>query len=266
VKIGWIGLGMIGTAMVKRLLATGFEVTVYERGRGLEQVRSAGARTSGDYQSLAATCDLLTLCVYNDAQVQEVLLGSGALAAMRANSVLAIHTTGSPALMREIAQAAPAGVTVLDATFSGGPDDAAAAGLTLMVGGNPRELERVRPAFAAYARRIDHLGAVGSGQVIKLLNNLLFAANLMYAAHVLELAGKQDFDPVTIASIIGTCSGASYAMARFQSPQPTGALLARVRPYLEKDVTAAMRAAKDGGLDVSAFDGVADYFRPSDKR
>jgi 3-hydroxyisobutyrate dehydrogenase len=243
-KIGWIGLGMIGTAMVKRLLATGFEVTVYERGRGLEEVRSAGARTSGDYQSLAAKSDLLTLCVYNDAQLRQVLFGSGALGAMRANTVLAIHTTGSPSLMREIADAAPVRVAVLDATFSGGPHDADAAGLTLMVGGNRDELERVRPAFAAYARRIEHLGAVGSGQVIKLLNNLLFATNLMNAAYVLELAGKQGFDSANIANIIGTCSGASYAMARFQAPQPAGALLARVRPYLEKDVAAAISAAK----------------------
>lgn len=265
-KIGWIGLGMIGTAMVKRLLATGFQVTAYERGRGLEEVRSAGARTSADYQSLAAESDLLTLCVYNDAQLREVLFGSGALAAMRANAVLAIHTTGSPGLMREIADAAPAGVAVLDATFSGGPHDADAAGLTLMVGGNQDELERVRPAFAAYARRIEHLGAVGSGQVIKLLNNLLFATNLMNAAHVLELAGKQGFDGASIASIIGTCSGASYAMARFQASQSAEVLLARVRPYLEKDVAAAMSAAKESGLDVSAFGAVADYFRPSDKR
>ena len=265
-KIGWIGLGMIGTAMVRRLLATGFQVTVYERGRGLEEVRAVGAGTCGDYQSLAANSDLLTLCVFNDVQVREVLFGSGALAAMRANSVLAIHTTGSPGLMREIADAAPAGVSVLDATFSGGPHDAQAAALTLMVGGNPDGLERAKGAFAAYASRIDHLGPVGSGQVIKLLNNLLFATNLMNAAHVLELAEKQGFDGATIAGIIGTCSGASYAMARFQSSQPAGALLARVRPYLEKDVAAAMSSAKQSGLDVSAFDIVADYFRPSNKR
>lgn len=262
-KIGWIGLGMIGTAMVKRLLAAGFDVSVFERGQGLEEVRSAGAAPVRDYRELARAADLLVLCVFSDAQLREVLFEEGALEAMTDGGALAIHTTGSPTLMREIAAAVPAGVMVLDATFSGGPHDIEVAGLTLMVGGDEETLKRARPAFECYARNINFLGPVGSGQVVKLLNNLLFATNLMNAAKTLNLAGDQGFEATSVASIIGTCSGASYAMARFEAPLPPAALLDRVRPYLEKDVATAMAVAAEEGLDVSAFQETARYFRPS---
>jgi 3-hydroxyisobutyrate dehydrogenase len=263
VNIGWIGLGMIGSEMVKRLLGAGFAVTVYERGSGLADVKARGASLCSDYASLAAGSDLLAICVYNDAQVHEVLLESGALAGMRAGSVVAIHTTGSPALAREISVRAPAGVSVLDATFSGGPYDIQAGALTLMVGGDADALERAKPAFGAYARNINPMGAVGNGQIVKLLNNLLFATNLMNAAHVLALAEAEQFDPAAVATIIGTCSGASYAMARFEAPLAPAAMLDRVRPYLEKDVAAAMAAAATSGLDVEAFAATARFFQPS---
>ncbi len=264
-EIGWIGLGMIGTEMVKRLLDANFSVTAYERGDGLEAVKSLGAKTNSDYRSLARSSDLLILCVFSDVQVRDIVFGQDMLTALRPGSILAIHTTGSPALMREIAAAAPAGVHVLDATFSGGPHDVAAGRLTLMVGGDAMGLEQARPAFATYAGQIHHLGAVGGGQIIKLLNNLLFATNLMNAAHVLELAGEQQFDTALIAKIIGTCSGASYAMARFEASLPMSALLERVRPYLEKDVSAAVAAASSAGLAIDAFDATARYFQPAQR-
>lgn len=260
-KIGWIGLGAIGTQMVKRLLSGGFPVSIYDRGQGAEEVKALGASAIPDYCALAAASDLVILCVFNDAQVRDILFTQGTLNAMRPGAIVAIHTTGSPALAKEIAAAAPVGVSVLDATFSGGPQDVAAGTLTLMVGGDPAAFETARPAFATYAGQSHHLGGVGSGQVVKLLNNLLFATNLMNAANILELAEAHGFDTATLAEIIGTCSGASYAMARFQSPMPIAAQLDRVRPYLEKDVSTAMAAARASNLEVEAFASTAEYFR-----
>ena len=265
VKIGWVGLGMIGTEMVKQLLANRYAVTVFARGSGLADVRTQGAGKATDYRNLATDSDLLVVCVFNDAQVREVLLEQGALASMRPGSVVVIHTTGSPALARELALAAPSGVAVIDATFSGGPHDIQAGALTVMLGGDPAALEQVRPALATYACAIHHVGEVGNGQIIKLLNNLLFATNLMNAAQAIELAGQQGFDAAQIAGIFATCSGASYAMARFEAKLPAAALLDRVRPYLEKDVATAMAAASTSGLDVSAFAQTAQYFRPATK-
>lgn len=264
-KIGWIGLGAIGAEMARRLLAAGHEVTVYPRGRGLAEVRAAGAATCDDYAALAAGSELLGVCVYNDAQVREVLFDAGALAALKPGAVLANHTTGSPALAREIGDRAPSGVGVLDATFSGGPAEVAAGRLTIMAGGEAGALAKAQAALEAYAGQIHHVGALGLGQTLKLLNNLLFATNQMNAALMLQLAQAQGFDTATAARVLQGCSGASFALGLFQRPAPVAAVLAGSRLYLEKDVAAAARAAADAGLDLGAFAETLAYFSPGKK-
>ncbi len=258
-NIGWVGLGTIGTLMVKRLLAAGLPVTVYPRGGGLTEVAANGAKQQPDYARLASDSDLLVLCVYDDDQVRSVLLDSGALAAMRPGSVLALHTTGSPGLMRELGEKAPHGVKVLDVTFSGGPADAEAGGLTLMVGGEADALENTRAVFETYASRIYRVGPLGHGQLVKLMNNLLFAANLMNAVELLGMAEGLGFETTTVAQIIQASSGASFAMRLFQN-QPVAKMLEASRHYLEKDVAMALAAAEESGLDVSAFATTAAYF------
>jgi 3-hydroxyisobutyrate dehydrogenase len=260
-NIGWVGLGEIGTQMVKRLLAAGHKVTAYERGAGLEEVKAAGAHMSNDYPALAASCEILTLCVFTDQQVRDVLYAGGALAAMRSGSILAIHTTGSPTVPREAGEKAPPGVSVLDATFSGSPDAIAAAKAAMMVGGDAAALHKAAPMFTAYAAHIHHVGPLGSGQTIKLLNNLMFAANLMNTAELLRLAQTQGLDTATVAKIFQDCSGASYAMRMFEAA-PLEEMVRRARPYLEKDVSTAVTTAKEAGLDMSAFEATAKYFEP----
>jgi 3-hydroxyisobutyrate dehydrogenase-like beta-hydroxyacid dehydrogenase len=265
-NIGWIGLGGIGKEMAKRLLGAGYPVTVYTRGQGLAEAKAAGAATSSSYAEIAAASDLFILCVYSDAQLREVLYDGGALAALKPGAVVAIHTTGSPALARELGERAPAGVKVLDATFSGGAADVVAARLTLIVGGEAEVLERARPALATYANHIHHVGPLGAGQTLKLLNNLLFSANLMNTTETLRLAEQQGFDTAEVARVFQTCSGGSFAINLFlprpQGSPPMAAVVASARPYLEKDVAAAVAAADDAGLDISAFASTVDYYRP----
>jgi 3-hydroxyisobutyrate dehydrogenase-like beta-hydroxyacid dehydrogenase len=260
-NIGWIGLGGIGTEMVKRLLGAGQTVTAYTRGKGLAEVEAGGAKTCGDYAELAAQSDLLVICVYSDAQLADVLFDRGALAALRPGSILAIHTTGSPQLARRIGEQAPAGVGVLDATFSGGPADVAAGKLTLIVGGEAETLARARPVLETYAAQIYHVGPLGHGQTLKLLNNLIFATNLMNAVELLRLAESQGFDTKTAAQVIQASSGASYTMNLFRAAPPA-AMLAASRHYMEKDVATAMQTAAELGLDMSAFAATAAYFQP----
>lgn len=260
-RIGWIGLGAIGTGMARRALAAGLAVTAYARGAGLAEIAAAGAATSDDYAALAAAADVLGICVFHDRQVREVLFDGGALAALRPGSVVALHTTGSPELAREIGARAPADVAVLDATFSGGPGEVAAGALTLMVGGEAAALERARPLLALYADRIHHVGPLGQGQTMKLLNNLLFAANLKHAADILRVADQQGLDTTACAAILQDCSGASFASARFRNA-PVEPMLAAVRPYLEKDVATALASARDAGIDTAPFAAVAAFFAP----
>lgn len=259
-EIGWIGLGSIGTQMVKQVLGRGFKVQVYERGQGLEEVLSAGAQAGGDYTELAADSDVLIVCVFSDAQLKSILQDHGALAAMRPGSTLVVHTTGSPKLMRALAEAAPEGVAILDATFSGGPADVEAARLALMVGGGADVLERVRPLLECYADRIHPVGALGNGQMLKLLNNLLFAVNLQNAAEILGIAQQQGFETSIAARVIQACSGASYANGLFQDGMPVQAMLEAAKPYLAKDVETALSTAEDLGIDVSAFEGSRSYY------
>jgi 3-hydroxyisobutyrate dehydrogenase-like beta-hydroxyacid dehydrogenase len=263
-KIAWVGLGQIGTQMVKRALAAGHRVAVYARGEGFADVTAAGADSSRSYIELAAHNEVLVLCVYNDAQVREILFDHGALAAMRPDSVLIIHTTGSPVLVRELAARAPKGVAVLDVTFSGGPQQVAAGELTLMAGGEVQPLECVRPLLQTYAKRIYHVGVLGHGQMVKLLNNLLFASNLRNVAEVLRIAEQQDFDTSLCARVFQDCSGASFAGGLFQAPAAVDAVLERSRPYLIKDVKTALSFAATAGIDTSAFASTAAYFKPAD--
>lgn len=259
-KIGFVGLGGIGVEMVKRLLAAGHDVTIYARGAGLAEAEAAGAKSIKDYQAVAAGCDALVMCVFKDAQLREVMLDHGALAAMRPGSVLVNHTTGSPDLIRELADKSPEDVEVLDATFSGGPEDVARGALTLMVGGAESTLAKVKPALDAYCSQTFVVGEIGSAQIVKLLNNLLFATNLMNAGELLTMAEAQGMDINAVAKVIHAASGQSYGMDLFRRSPTVADMMDRAQPYAEKDVAAALSAARDAGFDASFFQKTEDYF------
>ena len=259
-KVGWIGLGEIGMHMALRVLDAGHELVACDRGAGKEEVAAKGAVMSTDYRALSAGCELLCLCLFSDVQVRDVLFEQGALAAMQPGSVLAIHTTGSPSLAREIGESAPEGVSVIDACFSGGPDETAKGDLTLMVGGEVAALDSVRSVLSAYASRINHMGPLGTGQTLKLLNNLLFATNLKQAAEIVGIAKAQGLDPIWAAEVICQSSGGSMAMGLLRGA-PAEQLLEGARPYMTKDVQAAADAAEDTGINVATFQPTLDYFR-----
>lgn len=259
-KVGWIGLGEIGTHMATRAIAAGHELTAYDRGAGREQVADVGGKLAADYQQIARRADVLCLCLFSDMQVREVMFDHGALAAMKPGSVLAIHTTGSPALSREIGERAGGGMGVLDACFSGGPDETARGDLTLMVGGDEAVLEKARPVLSCYASRINHMGPLGAGQTLKLLNNLLFATNLKQAAEIVGIAKAQGLDPMLAAQVICQSSGGSMAMGLLRGAPPEQ-MLQSVRHYMVKDVQAAADAACDTGIDVTTFQPTLDFYR-----
>jgi 3-hydroxyisobutyrate dehydrogenase-like beta-hydroxyacid dehydrogenase len=259
-RIGWIGLGAIGTQMAKRVLAAGHSVTVYARGSGLAELEAAGAQVSQDYKALASGCDLLGLCLFSDAQVREVLFDEGTLAALPAGSILMNHTTGSPDLAREIAERAPAGADVLDATFSGGPREVEVGTLTVMTGGTAEVVESAAPVLQSYASSIHHVGEVGQAQRLKLLNNLLFATNVMNAAETLALAERHGFDASVVGKVLQECSAASFGLKLFDKPVPPSAVLAALRPYLAKDVGTAIESLNEGG-EGSLFARTATFFR-----
>jgi len=189
-RVGFIGLGSQGGPMARRIVEGGYQTTLWARREAtLEPYADTTAKTAGSPAELAAASDLVCLCVVGDDDVKEVLNGqTGVLAGLASGGIVAIHSTVHPDTCRQVAEAAAKqGISVIDAPVSGGGPAVEEGKLLVMTGGDEDVVERCRPVFATYADPIVHLGPLGSGQVTKILNNLLFSANLGSAISTLEL-------------------------------------------------------------------------------
>ncbi|OBC01044.1 6-phosphogluconate dehydrogenase [Mycobacterium sp. 852013-50091_SCH5140682] len=214
-RVGFIGLGSQGAPIARRIVDGGYETTLWaRRSASLEPFADTAAKVAGSPAELAAVSDLVCLCVVGDDDVKEVLGGdTGVLAGLAPGGIIAIHSTVHPDTCREIAAlAAQQDISVLDAPVSGGEPAAKAGTLLVMVGGEDDVVERVRPVFATYADPVVHLGAVGSGQVAKILNNLLFSANLGAAMSTLELGEALGVPRGRLCEVITRGSATSKAL------------------------------------------------------
>ena len=193
--LAFLGLGLMGTGMAKRLLGAGFPVTVYNRDAAkAAPLAAAGARVTGAPRAAAAEAEVVISMLADDSAARAVWLGdSGALAGAPRGAVLVECSTVSVAWIEELAKAGAArGCEVLDAPVTGSKPQAAAGELCFMVGGPASVLEMVRPVLASMSRKIDHVGPVGSGALLKLINNFLCgvqAASLAEALTLIERAG-----------------------------------------------------------------------------
>ncbi|SEG88118.1 3-hydroxyisobutyrate dehydrogenase [Thermomonospora echinospora] len=239
-RVGFIGLGSQGAPMARRIIDAGYPMTLWaRRPASLEPFADTSADVAASPAELAAASDLVCVCVVNDADVQEVVTGErGVLAGLREGGVIAVHSTVHPDTCRSLAeQAAAHGVSLIDAPVSGGGPAAAEGRLLVMAGGDAETVERCRPVFATYADPVVHLGDLGSGQLTKVLNNLLFTAHLATAASVLSLGRDLDVDPGRLAEVLSHGSGASFALGRVAAAGGTLERMAsHAGPLLQKDV------------------------------
>jgi len=176
-SVGFVGLGTMGRGMARRLIAAGLSVEVFDVNQAaVDELIAAGATAAESLESLGASRPVLAVAVVDDEQVRTVIgvpHKSGLLAHAAPGTVVLIHSTIHPDVCRELAELARlVDVTVLDAPMTGNPGAAAAGRLSVMVGGDAAALERARPALAAYAAQITHLGPVGAGQAAKIANNV----------------------------------------------------------------------------------------------
>lgn len=239
-RVGFIGLGSQGAPMAQRIIAEGFPTTLWaRRPQTLAPFSGTPAKVATSPADLAAASDLVCLCVVNDRDIDEVVTGEhGVLAGMAEGGIIAVHSTVHPETCRRLATKARAqGVSLVDAPVSGGGMGAEAKRLLVMVGGEPDIVERCRPVFASYGDPVVHMGPTGSGQVTKLLNNVLFTANLATAASTLELGQTLDVDPNRLAEVITHGTANSFALGRITSAGGTLARIARhAEGLLRKDV------------------------------
>lgn len=257
--VGFIGLGSQGGPMARRIVEAGYPTTLWaRRPASLEPFADTTAKIAGSPAELAAASDLMCLCVVGDADVEEV--ADGLLAGARAGSIIAVHSTVHPKTCQELAKKAAAhDVSVIDAPVSGGAPAVAEGRLLVMVGGNPEVVERCRPVFETYADPIVHLGDLGSGQTTKLLNNLLFTANLGTAATALSLGKALGVLPDRLTEVISRGSGNSFALNALGGDAAGLDRLAELAgALLQKDARLIADLADTAGVDGGAVLDAAD--------
>ncbi|MET7736677.1 NAD(P)-dependent oxidoreductase [Streptomyces sp. NPDC005402] len=216
-RVGFIGLGSQGAPMARRIIAAGHETTMWARRPAtLIPFVDSGAKMVSSPAELAMTSDLVCLCVVDDADVEQVVTGpDGVLAGLRRGGVIAVHSTVHPDTCRRLETSArTCGVFLVDAPVSGGGRAADQGSLVVMAGGDPQVFAYCRPVFATYGDPVVHLGPTGSGQLAKILNNLLFTAHLGLAADVLGLGATLGLGRAALSRVLPRGSAASFALER----------------------------------------------------
>jgi 3-hydroxyisobutyrate dehydrogenase-like beta-hydroxyacid dehydrogenase len=273
-RVGCVGLGNMGGHLAANIARAGFDVAVFDvRPDAAERFQSLGARIATSPKDVAAEVDVLTVTVLNDAQVDDVLFGQqGALQSLKPGATIVIHSTVSPESCRAAAHRAGGdGVLVIDAPLSGGEGAAREGALTLMIGGSPDAVAACAPVLEAVSARRFHVGDVGSGQVAKLVNNLMGIVNRLVIAESLELAREAGLQDDVVLDVVRSSTGNSWqvehwpdmqAIAAASTTGPEGmALMAK------KDLGLALQLAEALKVDIpivrTAHDHTADMF--SDK-
>jgi 3-hydroxyisobutyrate dehydrogenase len=218
--VGFIGLGIMGAPMVRNLLAAGFDLTVWNRTPArCEPAAEAGATVADSPAAVAARSDITITCVTASADVEAVILGadgapSPVIDGVRPGSVVVDMSTISPAVTRQLAaRLAVRDVQLLDAPISGGEQGAINGTLSIMVGGDPATLDRVRPVLEAMGSRITHCGPSGTGQTVKLCNQIAVSVNNLAMAEALLFCQASGVNPATMLEAISAGAAGSWQIS-----------------------------------------------------
>ncbi len=204
-KLGYIGLGLMGKPMAKNLLKAGFPLTVHNRSRAaVDELVAEGARPAFSPAEVAAQVDVVFTNLPDTPDVELVALGDkGIIEGAHEGLIFVDNSTIQPAAARRIASAlAEKGVAALDAPVSGGDIGAQKGTLTIMVGGSADALEKVMPALRAMGRSITHIGEAGAGQIAKAANQIMVAAQMAALAELLIFTQKAGADPQKVVQAI----------------------------------------------------------------
>jgi 3-hydroxyisobutyrate dehydrogenase len=211
-RIGFVGLGAMGLPMTRYLLDAGHEVTVASRGRGpIDAAVAAGAREGDGPRGVVSNSEVTILCLPNSPEVVEVL--DAAFPALGPGKVVVDTSTIDPDVERRQHERVNAtGADYLDAPLSGGTVGAEQGTLTLMVGGEPGVLDRARPALEPFAGLVVRVGGPGMGQVVKLCNQLVYAAQMLAVAEAATMAAKSGVDLGLFYEVLTHATGDCVAL------------------------------------------------------
>jgi len=251
-QVGFIGLGIMGQGMAHNILKAGFPLTVWNRTASkAEPLLAAGAKAGQNPADIAAHSDIVLICVSDTPDVENVILGeNGVLAGVKAGSLVIDCSTISPIATRKLAEKlAAAGAAMLDAPVSGGSEGAARGTLSIMVGGETKDVERAMPVFEAMGKKITHVGPVGAGQTVKLVNQILVVGNCLAMCEALLFAQAGGVDTAKALEAVAAGAAGSWMLSN-RGPQ----ILQRDwRPGFtidlqQKDVRLILNAADELGV------------------
>ncbi|KPC97869.1 2-(hydroxymethyl)glutarate dehydrogenase [Geobacillus sp. BCO2] len=252
-RVGFIGLGVMGSRMAKRLLEAGFNVTVYNRTtEKAVPLVNLGARQAATVAELAGEADIICTCLSMPDDVIEVYTGEGGvLSVARPGTICLDFTTVGPKTSRFVARrAGERGVAYLDAPVSGGPEGAEQGALTIMVGGAKEAWEQVRPLLGVLGKTVEYLGESGAGSAAKVINQYLVAVHSVAAAEAMVAGVAYGLHAGKLYRLLKESYGDSRMLRRhmeqFVLPRrftPGGAV-----KYVHKDVRLANELMDEIGL------------------
>ncbi len=214
-KVGFVGLGIMGTSMARNLIEDGHELVIHNRTRAkAEKLAKLGAEVATSPREVAGRSDVIITMLPGPPEVEEVLAGeNGLLEGVRDGSLIVDMSTSSPLLAQELSRTANTrGVGMLDAPVSGGDIGAIEGTLSIMVGGEKEDFERARPLFEAMGKTIVHVGAAGAGQTVKACNQIVVALVIEAVSEALVLGSKAGVKPEKVMEVLSGGLAANKVM------------------------------------------------------
>ena len=264
-RVAFAGLGVMGYPMAGYLLRAGHDVVVFNRTQSKAEAWCAeyGGALAETPADAASGADMVFVCVGNDDDVREVILGDqGVLAACAANTVVVDHTTASATIAREIhALAGAKDVGFLDAPLSGGQAGAENGQLTIMVGGDDAVFKAAQPVMDCYAKAITHIGPTGSGQLAKMVNQICIAGVVQGLAEALSFAKHADLDPQLVIDAISKGAAQSWQMEnRWQTMVNDEFDFGFAVDWMRKDLKIALEEAARNGAALQMTELVDQFY------
>ena len=264
-RTAFVGLGVMGYPMAGYLVKGGHDTVVYNRtaAKAAQWVAEYGGESAPTPREAAQGAAIVFVCVGNDDDVREVMLGEdGVLAGAGDGAIVVDHTTASATLARELhASAANDGVGFLDAPVSGGQAGAENGQLTVMVGGDADVFERARSVIDCYARAITHIGPAGSGQLAKMVNQICIAGVVQGLSEGLHFAQCADLDPAIVIESISKGAAQSWQMENRWETMVAGEFdFGFAVDWMRKDLGIALEEAKRNGAQLEMTELVNRFY------
>lgn len=264
-KVGYIGLGLMGKSIARNIMKAGFPVVVHNRSQAaVDELAAEGATSASSPAEVARQVDIVFTNLPDSPDVEKVALGqNGILTGAHDGLIFVDNSTIKPASARMIAEKLKEkGILVLDAPVSGGDIGAKNGTLTIMVGGEAEALEKVMPVFQAMGKSVTHVGEAGAGQVAKAANQIMVAAQMVAMGELLVFAKKAGVDPRKVVDAIKGGAAQCWSLdvkppRLFEGNRSPG-----FKAHMQlKDMLIVLETAKEYEIPISATKENTKYFR-----